>query len=343
MKILIAGLGSIGQRHARNLRILLGDRVDLLAFRVRGLPDVITEDMTIDPSATVEQRYGIRAFGDLQQALDQQPAAVIVCNPTRLHLPTAMQAIRANCHVLLEKPIADTYDGVDDLVTCAERRGLVAAVGYQMRFHPALLRLRQLITAKRVGRIEQVSAEWSEYLPDAHPYEDYRRSYAARADLGGGVILCYIHEFDYLTWLFGAPVRVTTTGGRSGVLDADVEDIANTTMVTAFDGRELAIDLRQCFSQRTARRTCVVRGERGTITVDLRAPSLEICRHDGAVEREMFPDFRRNDMFIAEMKQFLAAIDGAPVAVSAAEGAISLRAALAARRSLLTGQTVELR
>lgn len=342
MKVLIAGLGSIGQRHARNLRTVLADDVDLLAFRTRGLQHVITERMTLDATATVEERYGIRAFDDLDAALREQPAAVLVCNPTRFHLPTAMRAVRAGCHVLIEKPLSDSYEGVEELVACASRRRLVAMVGYQMRFHPALLRLRQLLAEQRIGRITGVRAEWGEYLPDAHPYEDYRESYAARADLGGGVILCYIHELDYLTWLFGVPHRVSALGGRSGALDVDVEDHARTTMTTMIDGREVEIELFQSFAERVRSRSCVVSGDDGEITVDLLNPSLELRLPDGSVRRETFDGFQRNDLYLDEIKNFIAAMNGAPAAVPASEGAVSLRVALAAKQSLQTGRVVKL-
>ena len=343
MRVLIAGLGSIGQRHARNLRTVMGDRVELLAYRVRGLPHVITDRMTLDRSAVVEDRLGIRAFDDLDAALAEAPAAVIVSNPTRFHLATANKAVHAGCHVLIEKPLSDSYDGVEDFIACAQRRRLVAAVGYQMRFHPALLRLRALLAEARVGPIQRVRAEWGEYLPDAHPYEDYRQSYAARADLGGGVILCFIHELDYLVWLFGAPKRVSAIGGRSGALEADVEDWATTTMTHQIGGREVTIELRQCFSQRTPSRSCLVTGANGTIAIDLNAPSLEFRSNDGqVVSRETFAPFQRNDLFVNEIKNFLSAIDGGVVAVPARDGAISLRVALAAKQSIVTGRAVDL-
>lgn len=326
MKILVAGLGSIGQRHVRNLRTLLGDSVELLAYRVRGLPDAITEAMTIEPGQTVEAKYHIRSFNRLDTALNEKPDAVLICNPTRLHLNTALAAVQAGCHVLVEKPLADSIDGVEELIALSERRGMVVAVGYQMRFHPALVRLRELVCRKAIGQVVSVRAEYGEYLPAAHPYEDYRQSYAARADLGGGVILCYIHEFDYLYWLFGMPRRVFTVGGRSGSLDVDVEDHAVTSMECSVNGRPVAIELQQDFLRRPGARTCEVIGDSGTLNVDLNAPGFE-----------------RNQLFLEEMKHFLAAIAGesAPL-VSAREAAQSLRVALAARESLSSGQVVDL-
>lgn len=340
MKVLIAGLGSIGQRHARNLRALLGNRVELLAHRVVGRGQVIADDMTIVPLATVEDTYGITSYDDLDTALAARPDAVLVCNPTSLHAATARAALEAGCHVLIEKPLADTADAIDPLIQLASRQQLVAAVGYQMRCHPALLRARELIRGGAIGPVRSVRAEFGEYLPDAHPYEDYRISYAARAALGGGVILCYIHEFDYLFWMFGMPVTVSTTGGRLGTLDIDVEDTAVTNLQCCVGGRRVTIEVRQSFLQRPPTRTCTIVGDRGTISVDLRGSTLRV---DGAVTETSTYPIARNELFLRELRHFLSAVAGqaAPI-VTLVEAAHSLRIALAAKASLTSGASVAL-
>jgi len=344
MKILVAGLGSIGQRHVRNLRALLGDGVEILAYRARGLAQVITDTMTIEPDRQVDAHYHLRTFDCLEAAFAERPVAVLVCNPTSLHIPTALMAVRAGCHVLIEKPLSDSNEGIEELIGLVERQGLVAAVGYQLRFHPALQRLRALLCTRVVGRVVAVRAEMGEFLPDAHPYEDYRQSYAARGDLGGGVILCYSHEFDYLCWLFGMPRRVFTVGGRLGNLAIEVEDTAHTSMECRVDGRPIAVHLQQTFLQRPRSRTCEVIGEAGTIRVDLNAPTLTVTAVDGSTtERQTFDGFQRNQLFVDEMKAFLAAIAGEGAGlVPIRQAAQSLRVALAARESLGSGRVVEL-
>jgi predicted dehydrogenase len=340
MKVLIAGLGSIGQRHLRNLRMLLGDGADILAHRVVRRDHVIADDMTIVPGETVEQRYGVRVFDELDAALAERPAAVFVCNPTSLHAETAIAALEAGCHVFIEKPLSHSVDEVDRMIGIAGRQGRVAAVGYQLRCHPVLLRVRQLLAAGAIGPVRSARAEFGEYLPDAHPYENYRISYAARAALGGGVIMCYIHEFDYLCWLFGMPKRVSTTGGRLGDLDIDVEDTATTRLDYCVDGRPVAIDVYQSFLQRPPSRTCEIVGELGTIRIDLRASSIRV---EGASDEFSTYPIARNELFLQELRHFLAAMSGAPAQiVTLAEAAQSLKVALAAKASLADGQAVAL-
>src|SRR3990170_4702715 len=90
-KFLIAGLGSIGRRHLRNLNALGENDVVLLRSHRSTLPD--------------EELAGFAIETDLAQALEKhRPAAVIVSNPTALHLDIAIPAAEAGCTLLLEKP-----------------------------------------------------------------------------------------------------------------------------------------------------------------------------------------------------------------------------------------------
>jgi predicted dehydrogenase len=344
MKVLIAGLGSIGQRHLRNLRTLLGPDVEILAYRVRELPHVLTEEREIEFGSNVETKYDIKAYGDLEQALAQQPTAAFICNPTSLHQTIAISAARAGCHLFVEKPLSNRYEGVEELINTVDNKGLVALVGYQMRFHPCLQHLQSLLRQKAIGRILSARVEVGEYLPEAHPYEDYRQSYAARSELGGGVILSQIHELDYVYWLFGLPRRVTTFGGHLSSLDIDVEDTASSLMECVVDGKLVPILVHQNFVQRPATRTCQLTGDAGKILVDLNALTVEVFDAQGQLADQCtFSGFQRNHLFLDELKHFLACVRGDedPI-VTLRDGAQSLRMALAARQSISTGQVVEL-
>ena len=336
MRALVVGLGAIGQRHARNLRTLLGDDLELSALRSgRGGGVVVTERLTIGEGRPEDDCNG-GVFTNLDDALAPAPDAVFVCNPTRLHVPVALAAINAGASVFIEKPLADELTGVDDLVAAAQRRNALVAVGCQLRFHPALQRLQSLINDGALGRLIAVHVEQGEYLPAWHPYEDYRQSYAARRDLGGGVVLTQIHELDYVQWLFGLPARVFATGGQLGSLDVDVEDTASALLNCTVAGRNLPVHVHLDYLQRPARRTCRVVGEEGTIAVDLRGPTLTWTDASGGkVEHDDFPGHDRNDMFLAEVADFLECLrSGARPAVGLDHAAGTLRLALAMRQSL---------
>jgi predicted dehydrogenase len=337
MRILIAGLGAVGQRHARNLRSLLGADVELIAFRQRGLRHVVTADLRRDVTKDVETELGIRSLTDLDAALKLKPDAVFICTTTNRHLEIAQRAAEAGCHLFIEKPLGLALEGVAELRTTVLRNGLVATIGCQWRFHPCVRRLFQLIDVGLFGRIQSAEIEYAEYLPDWQPYEDYRETWPAKAELGGGVVLAHIHDYDLAHWLFGAARRVRATGGKLSDLELKVEDTVDATI----EARLATVRVRQTFASHDVTRRITVTGQRHIATVDLVNGTF---RTDPPLASPMDrPDYDRNQMFLAEVTHFLAAIDRreAP-AVPLDDGIAVLRTALAVKQSMRTGATVEL-
>ena len=335
VRALVVGLGAIGQRHARNLRLLLGERLVLSALRSRRDRRVITDTLALtgdDPEADCDG--GV--FTHLDDALAAGQDVVLVCNPTRLHVPVARAAIQSGAAVFLEKPVSDDLADAVALRDEAAARGATVAVGCQLRFHPALQSLQRIIADGALGRLVAVHVEEGEYLPGWHPYEDYRTSYAARRELGGGVVLTQIHELDYVQWLFGVPDRLFAVGGTIGSLDIDVEDTASVLALHHVDGRPLAVHVHLDYLQRPPRRTCRVVGEEGTVELDLRAPWLRWTDAGGRVVRhDTFDGFARSTMFVDELAAFLDAAGGrrAPE-VDLAHAVDTMRIAAAVRSAL---------
>ena len=322
MRILIAGLGAIGQRHARNVRAVLGADVDLLAYRRRRLSHVITESLKRDDTRDVESVLGVRSFDDLDRALAERPDGVFVCGPSSHHLEVAQRAADAGCHLFIEKPVSHTLDGLPRLSATVADKRLVALVGCQWRFHPLVRQLREGLDAGSFGDVVHASIDYAEYLPDWHPYEDYRTSYAARAELGGGVVLTQIHDYDLAWWLFGAPTRVTASGGHLSDLEIDVED----TVDAVLEGGRVDVHIRQTFASRDRRRVISVETAGKTVYVDL----LDV------------PGYERNQMFLDEVRHFVACVRGEEQpAIPLSEGIGVLRVALAVKTSMRSGRSVE--
>jgi predicted dehydrogenase len=335
VRALVVGLGSIGQRHARNLRSILGDELVLCALRSGHARAVVSDRLEADSGDPAADCDG-GVFTDLDDALATAPDLVVVANPTSLHTEVASAAVRAGAAVLVEKPIAHELGGLDELTALVATSGAVLSVGFQLRYHPALIVLRDLLADGVLGRLVAVDAMQGEYLPSFHPYEDYRGSYAARADLGGGVVLTQIHEIDYLHWLFGVPDAVYAVGGHTSDLEIDVEDNVSALYSYELAGRPVGIALHLDYLQRQPVRECTVVGEDGQIVVDLREPRLTWTDTDGSIVRaEAYPRFERDQLFVDEMAHFLAAARGEEdVAVDAAHATDTLRIALATRRSI---------
>lgn len=342
MKCLFAGLGSIGQRHVRNLRQLLGQEVDILAYRSIKQSPVLNADMTVNPHTTLETAYNIRSFSQLDEALAEKPDAVFIANPNSLHLPVALAAARAGCHLFIEKPLSDSLEGVKELIDITNKQRLVAFVAYQFRFHPGLCWIKSLLEERRLGRLIAAHIVNGEYLPDWHPYEDYRLSHAARRELGGGSLRIQTHELDCALWLFGMPRKVYAVGGHLSDLEVDVEDSVSALLSCEDQGKQFPVHIHLDYLQRPPQRVCEVIGDVGRVKYDFYANEVEL--HDlHARTRQVieFKGFDRNQMFLDELQHFLACLRGeAQPLVGLQEAARSLQISLAADESLKKGAAV---
>ena len=340
MKFLIAGLGSIGRRHLRNL-IALGERdVVLLRTRTGTLPD---DELASYP---VETR--------LNEALKKhKPDAVIVANPTSLHLDIAIPAAEAGCHILLEKPVSNSLERLDDLQTVAQKSGSKILVGFQFRYHPTLNQARELIQSNAIGKVLTVHVHWGEYLPQWHPWEDYRQGYAARADLGGGVIITLTHPLDYLRHLIGEVESLWSSNGHISPLEVDVEDIAEIGLRFK---RGVIGGVHLNYVQRPPVHRLEIVGTEGTLRWDnadgilyfhrMDMPFGSYSNHPPAPLIETFSPpagFERNQLFIAQTRHFIEVVRGeAEPVCHLGDGVMALKIALAAYESQKRGRVIHL-
>lgn len=326
-EVLVVGAGSIGRAHLHNLRAL-EPRRPLRVLR-SGLGRALPPSLADVP---VEH--------DLAAALARRPSAVVVANPTALHLDTALTAARAGAHLLIEKPVAHTLRGTAELLAEVARQRLHTLVGFQFRFHPTLAAIKTWLDDGALGRVVSVRAHWGEWLPGWHPDEDYRHGYSARATLGGGVVLTLCHPFDYLRWLCGEVTSVSAECGQLSGLDIDVEDTAQ--VLLRFESGALgAVSLD--YVARPATHTLEIVGQRGL---------LRWSNHDGLARLErpgrgsfysahLPPGFTRQHLFQAELRHFLDLLAGREASrCGLPEGLAALRIALAAKRSAAEGRRV---
>ncbi len=343
MRVLVAGLGAVGQRHARNLRTLLGDALDLHALRRSRDPAVITQTLERDASRDVERELGCTVHTSLDDALAAAPAAVIVATPSSQHLEIATRAADGGCAVYVEKPLAHEWHGVRRLLDTARGRRTVGMVGCQWRFHPAVRLIRRALGRRELGPLLHAQIRFGEWLPGWHPYEDHRTSYVARPELGGGVTLTQIHDYDLAHFLFGGAVAVQAVGGARSSLALKVDDVMDVLCEHRTATGPVAVHLAQNMAQRPAERAVRVVGENGWLDADLLHGIVRAHRADGRRVRHDFRPYERNTMFLEALRHFLACIaSGARTDVPLEEGAMVLRTALAARRAAATGQRIEL-
>jgi len=257
MKILVAGCGSIGKRHARN------------AIRVAEAAVFDTDPQVL---SNCEREYGIQAFADLKTALEWKPDGVVIATPTNLHIPVALASIEAGADVLIEKPISHSSDGVEAFLERAENLKRKIFVACNMRFHPAIHTICKNLDT--VGKPFFARAHYGNYLPEMRPNVNYRKLYSASRSQGGGVILDGIHELDYLVWLFGGIQEVLCRAARLSDLEIDTEDYAgillrHQTGVVS----EIHLDYLRPFKLRG----CEVVGDRGMLIWRSEGKNPEKC------------------------------------------------------------------
>jgi predicted dehydrogenase len=321
--IVVVGVGSIGERHLRNLRSL--GELDLHA---------------VDPEDAARSRaeaLGATTHRSLESALAVGPRAVLVCTPPVDHIRSVRAAIAAGAHIFVEKPISHELDGVTAAIEEAAARRLVLAVGYNLRFHRGLRTVKDLVGSGAIGRILSVRAEFGQDLASWRPARDYRESYSARRALGGGILLDASHEIDYVRWLAGEITEVSALTGHVSQLDIDVEDIA--VLVMTLEGGALAEIHLDCI-QVDYSRSCKVIGAAGTVTWDWRQ-GVDLITATG---RKHIPiDGDADPMYVDELRSFLARIDGeATPIVSGEDGRRALEVVIAAKRSAAERRTIAL-
>lgn len=327
MKFLIAGFGSIGRRHFRNL-LALGER-DILFLR--------SHHSTLE----MDELAGYPVETTLDAALAHQPNAVIIANPTALHLDVAIPAARQGCHLLLEKPVSHSLDRMDDLQAAVAQGGSRVLVGFQYRFHPGLRQVEHWIHAGAAGKPLSAYVRWGEYLPGWHPWEDYRQSYSARADLGGGVVFTLCHPFDYLRWLLGEVAAVNAVTARLSGLEIGVEDHADTLL--RFSGGQAA-SVHLDYYRQPGEHSLDIACSEGAIRWDNSSGQAAVYQA-GSREWQTAPPppgFERNTLFMDEMAHFLQVIRGEALpACTLADGMRAVEIALAVHQSSLEGKAIQ--
>ncbi len=326
MKFLIAGSGSIGRRHIRNLQALGEQNIILYRTHQSTMPDASLAEFPVET--------------DLWAALAHQPNAVIISNPTSQHLNVAIPAASAGCHLLVEKPIANSLERIDLLAHNLAENHARTLVGFQFRFHPVLRQIKQLLADESLGRVISAQAHWGEFLPAWHPWEDYRNSYASRTDLGGGVVLTLCHPLDYLRWLIGEVCGVSARVGKISDLELAVDD--NAEILLDFSNGCVA-NVHLDYYQQPAEHWFSITTTRGNIHWNNGSGVAEVYQNGKGWSRLEPPSgFERNTLFLEEMRHFLQVIKGAEEPFCTLEDGIRvLEIALAAHASSANGGKVQ--
>ncbi len=214
-RVLVIGAGSIGRRHSKNLKELGAE--------------VLINDTNIALMEKVACEGGFQAITDIDKTLAREDLdGALICTPNNHHLTFARKTIEAGLDTFIEKPLSHSYDGVQELIDLVKSNGVKVMCGFNMRYEAGLVKLKQLLNPQAVAF---ATIESGSFLPEWRKGTDYRNTYSAHRDQGGGIILDGIHELDYACWLFGYPQDIMCSCGRFSNQEIDVEDTAHMNLV----------------------------------------------------------------------------------------------------------------
>jgi predicted dehydrogenase len=321
-RILIVGYGSIGKRHFRIASELFpGADIKVYSRRSLNLGEFLTS---------------------MESVISYKPNIAIVANPSPFHIEICKELLKTDTHLLIEKPLSNSTNGVSELIAQSRERNLTVMVGYNLRFSPSLEYFSRLIKEKVIGDVHSVRCEVGQYLPSWRPNTDYKQSVSARQDLGGGVLLELSHEIDYLRWIFGEFNWVRATLSRQSVLKVDVEDTAHMTIGFSTDGanRQLIASLSLDFIRHDHTRTCIAIGEGGSLRWNGITGSVELMKNGEKYWEQIFlKQSHPDETYMAEWMHFVECIEASkPPLVTAIDGLRVLEIIEAARLSAPTGK-----
>jgi predicted dehydrogenase len=314
MKVLFIGTGGFGSRHAAAVRSL---RPDSSCIAVRAEHNAATRDnaMSLVP--------------DIDAGLAENPDAAVVALPPALHAAALNRVLEAGVPAYVEKPIATRSTDISAAVAEASARGIVTMTGCNLRFLPAFRLIKNMLDAEELGPVVHAALSVGQWLPDWRPGRDYRETYSARAELGGGAIFDLIHEIDLARYWFGEFDDIRAAAGNTGLLDIDCEDHAD----MVFTANTLSVTVHADYLDRRAHREGRIVCAEGTLRYDAIAGVARVETADGGnrvFATQTAFDNRRSA--IDAMAHFIAAVEaGTPSALPLSEGLADLRLAEAAR------------
>jgi len=325
-RILIVGLGSIGKRHLRIARELVPN-ADIRILRHRVTSEV--------------PQYSDGCFSSIEEAVAFTPQIAIIANPASFHVPIAQPLAEIGVHLLIEKPLSDSLDGVAQLIETCRNQDAVLLTGYNLRFLPSIQRFRDLLEGCIVGKILSVRCEIGQYLPSWRPGSDYRDGVSARQELGGGVLLELSHEIDYLRWIFGEVTWVKASLSRQSNLEISVEDSAHLVVgfAPSVDNYQLIGMVNLDFIRHDTTRECVAIGERGSLRWNGLTGEVSVYEAGAKGWRMLFnPPQLHDESYIAEWQNLLACVtEGKKPLISGVDGLKVLQIIEAVRKSAISG------
>ena len=292
LKLLVVGIGSIGRRHSDVLYTELGCR------------NITIWDPIPERAAEHAAKYpGMKTAATLEAGLAEKPDAVFICSPPALHMPQAEAALRAGCHVMVEKPLSIDMESLYKVKALAEEKGKMVSVALCNRYHKGLQRVKELVDSGTLGKVINIRSAMGEFFPESRP--DYRDTYYVQ--YSGCFEL--IHAVDYTLWVAGGePTEIYGICGSDANIGFRSPDNAQVLFRT---DKGVTCSVNLAFYQRPSHSELFVYGTEGTCELRYTHNDYDLryyTRTAGQWQEEHVDGLYRNMMFAAEDKEFLESV-----------------------------------
>lgn len=321
MKFLIIGLGSIGKRHVMNLT-----HSGVFPEQIYGV------ETREDRRRETMEKFGINTiFSKFDDCSSEQFDAAFLCLPTAYHIDPAIALAKKGTHIFMEKPLSHNLGGIEELAQVVKEKKVKFLMAYIFRFSEAVRKLKELLDSQAIGKVLYFRGEFSEYLPDWHPWEDYRSFYMAKKSMGGGSILDQSHIIDLAHFLFGEVKEVFCVNEKFSDLEVEADDIAE---ITAYFESGLVGSIHMDMFGREHKKFMEIKGSSGNISWDFYDFSVKIFSGEKKSTKTYHFKKEANQMYLAETSHFLNCVKGAEEPfVDLGEGIHTMKIIDAAERS----------
>lgn len=297
MKFLVVGLGSMGKRRIRNLKNL-------------GINDIIAFDLRKDRCEEVKTKYNVETYTEFNESMKKSPDVMIISTPPDLHMKYAILAIENKMHFFTEASVVK--DEMKKVIEKLKNSDIVGLPSCTMRYHPIIKKINELLKSNQFGKILAFFYHSGQYLPDWHPWEDYRKFYVSKKETGACREIVPF-ELIWITTTFGKLKSVIGDKGKVSNLDSDIDDIYNVIL-------ELQNGIKGIMTvdviARNPIRNLKILLEEGVIEADWYSKTVKVSKknegwdefniEDGIAEKNYL---HGEEPYIEEMKNFIEVIE----------------------------------
>lgn len=305
MNILIIGLGSIGQRHLRNLSKLKFPK-KIFVLRKKFQTPTLDNNLRIIKQ-NIKIKHNLTYISSLKNISKLKIDFAIICTPTSQHIEQSIELLKNKINILVEKPIGSNLKKINKLQKILlKRKEIKTMMGYQLKFNPIINKIDYFLKKKSIGNIYSVESRNGENLKTFHPYENFKTSYASQKKLGGGVVLTQSHDLDILMYLFKdyKIKKIKSINEKVTDFKIDVEDISMSILeFRKKRNKKFLCKLFLNYFEKPPSREINIIGSKGKICADLIRNTIQIFRKNNF--RIYKYKFKKNDIFIKELKYFI--------------------------------------